>query len=348
MTQRMINSATWGQKSFVLTSGVVAEQGHIACLDTSTGLITKGQASTTLIPIGVFVTSPFPSVTGDGTATVEVQLFSELSLYWFDNDSAPNNVQTANIGSEVYLKDDVTVTTSSAGNSKAGRVFAIDSALGVLIQAGAAVTGPTGGFIGSISGGGVADRTALKAIAAASRFNGMLTIVQSDNSKWVFAASSTATDTTENLVCTPAAGSGRWLRADATVNLSIPITFATADAAVIFTVPTGYTLKPLAQPYWEVSTAFTGGTSASIGLSSSNRTGNTTKGDFISATLLAALTAGVRPGTIGATVDTVAEMAALFLEAANTIRHDRIVDAFTAGVANVRWTVALAATPAVA
>lgn len=228
------------------------------------------------------------------------------------------------------------VTTDSVGRAVAASVSAgtVVNLLGRIVQGGD--SGDLGtvelfkaqqSFIGATS---VADRTALKAIVAAERFNGQLVLVRSDDSLWTFDSSSTASDASEQLVATPGAGTGRWIRADKSFTMKLPIGFATADAAVLHTVPAGFVLKLTAHPFWEITAAFTGGTDSSIGLSSS-RTGYSTKGDLIAATLAAALTAGIRVGTIGDKLDSLAEFHALVLEAAQTIRHDRIVDAFTAG-----------------
>jgi len=337
----MKTPANWGRHQFKLANGEVAEKGKLACGDTSTGKVVAGKASTTLIPIGWFL----EDLTGDGTKLVNVELFQEIRAAWWDNDTDGTPAVEADTFNEIYILNDTTMTMDATGHSKGGRILGVDSVKGVLVLAGNAVTGPTGGQGASILGGVVADMTALKAIPAASRANGKLVLVCADGSQWRFAAASTAADTTENLVATPAVGSGRWIRADQSFTMVIPITFATADAAAIFTTPAGFVLKLVAAPYWDVTTAFTGGTNASIGLSSS-RTGYSTKGDLISATLLAALTAGVRKGTIGDKVDTVTELQALFLEATETLRHDRIVDAFTAGVANVRVPVMVCTAPA--
>jgi hypothetical protein len=187
----------------------------------------------------------------------------------------------------------------------------------------------------------VADRTALKAIAAADRASGMLCLVLSDMSLWRFHSSSTAADTTENLVATPAAGSGRWLRVPGAIDLSLAFAFGTADAAALFTVPTGARLL-VRRGYWEVAVSMTGGTDSAIG-ASSNATGHTTKGDLhggAAGDVAASLTAGVRLGTIGADV-----AAGILLVATNTIRFDRIVDAFTAGSGNLHFDCEILANP---
>jgi len=98
---------------------------------------------------------------------------------------------------------------------------------------------------------------------------------------------------------------------------------------VLFTVPAGHYLR-VSRTWWNVQSAFTGGSSSAIGASSSNAAYNT-KGDLqggASGDLLAALTAGQRPGTIGAKFGS---NGVVILAPGDTIRFDRITSAFTAG-----------------
>jgi hypothetical protein len=79
-------------------------QGGVACFDTSTGLVAKAAASTTMIPIGKFAESKLVA-SGE---TVLVELFRELECEWLAN-SVANAVDAAAVGSLVYLEDDQTV-----------------------------------------------------------------------------------------------------------------------------------------------------------------------------------------------------------------------------------------------
>ena len=55
---------------------------------------------------------------------------------------------------------------------------------------------------------------------------------------------------------------GRWLAVPGQfVNLALPITYATADAATLYTMPTGAAFK-VEGLYWEVTTGFSGGSSS--------------------------------------------------------------------------------------
>ena len=101
------------------------------------------------------------------------------------------------------------------------------------------------------------------------------------------------------------------------------------DAAILATLPAGARLKVMGA-YWEITTGFTGGSSSAIGISSSNSTGHTTKGDIHGGSggdVAATLADGYPAGTIGADV-----AAGLMMVAADTLRFDRVTSAFTAGV----------------
>jgi len=169
----------------------------------------------------------------------------------------------------------------------------------------------------------------LAAIPAEERQDQMTCLCTADNSNWMFSAASSAADTASTLAVAPSAGSGAWLRIDKLVDIKVAVAFGTADAAVLFTVPTGFRLRPT-RPWWEVTADFTGGSSSTIGMSSSNAA-YATKGDLqggASGDALAALTAGIRGGTVGAKV---ASLGLVVLVAGDTVRFDRITSAFTAG-----------------
>lgn len=189
----------------------------------------------------------------------------------------------------------------------------------------------------------VASHAALKAIVAAARADGMFCMVlaglDGSTEMWRFSAASTAADTSENLVVVPTAGTGVWLRADKTVALWLPVTFANADASVIFTMPTGAKFKPR-ESWWDVVTSWTGGSSSAIGVHCS-ATGYTTKGDLlggasgdIAATLVGPVS-GRQVGTIGAKLAT-RTTDRLIMIAADTLLFDQITSTFSAGAANVR------------
>ncbi len=186
-------------------------------------------------------------------------------------------------------------------------------------------------FIGSST---VADRAALTALTAAQRFTGQLVLVQSDGSLWRFAgAAAMAADGAGELVLVPDAGTGRWLRADKSFTMKVPIDFSMADGATILTVPENFTLRLTGLPYWELTTAWTGGASSTIGIAT-NKTGYNTPGDILGGAAgdaAATLVGGTAPGTIGPKLDTPAEVQAFLMEEGDTFTYEEITSAFTAG-----------------
>ncbi len=175
----------------------------------------------------------------------------------------------------------------------------------------------------------VATLAALKALAAAdpAHVHGNEVLVDEDHSRWYYHATSTVTGD-DILVVDPTDGvaSGRWLRMPGTVDLKLPIGHATADGATLLTMPAGARMI-VRRCYWEVTTAFTGGSSSAIGLAGPSP--HNTAGDLLGGSggdVEATLTAGVKLGTIGA--DTAA---GVLLKATETVTFERITSAFTAG-----------------
>ena len=286
---------------------------------------------TTLVLLGYWT----EDLTGDGSTTTVVELIEEIKVDGFANDSNPNDVQASDIFSSVYGSDETTVSTSDGGGTRsvAGRAILIEDSV-VYVQSGLANTGPTGASVGASQSSGVATKAALSALAAASRFDGMLVMVRADGSLWRFVAAGTASeDEAQELVIEPDAGSGRWLRADKSAILKIPVGFGNTDGEDIFTVPAGFVLRLTGRPFWDITTAFTGGSSSAIGISSTV-TGYVTAGDLLggaSGDVAAGLTAGIQAGTAGGGISNEAERQGFVMEEADALEFDRITDAFTAG-----------------
>lgn len=182
----------------------------------------------------------------------------------------------------------------------------------------------------------VATLTALKAIPADRRVDGQVFLCLADNVLWKFSSAS-ALNGDDVLVAAPAAGSGRFLRVPGAGKFELPITFATLDAAALLTMQAGQELA-VSSAIWRVTADFTGGTGSAIGLSSNKTTPTnwSTKGDVlggssgdVAATLVASV--GIVAGTIGTDMDTLAKVRGLVLKATDTIKFDRITDAFLAG-----------------
>ena len=122
---------------------------------------------------------------------------------------------------------------------------------------------------------------------------------------------------------------GRWLAVPGqTVDLALAFTYATADGATLYTVPTGANLLILSS-YWEITTGMTGGSSSAIGLAS-DQTGHTTAGDLLggsSGDVAATLVAGdYIEGTLGTDLTN-----PIILKTGKLVTFERITSAFTAG-----------------
>ena len=243
------------------------------------------------------------------------------------------------LAGEVLSTAGVKLTTDSTGRCVAATVSAGTSVglIGTLVTTATAADqiievelNPQGVmFTGAQA---VADRTALKAIVAANRWSGLMVLVLSDLSRWCFSTISTATDTSENLVCTPGAGTGRWMRVDKAVDLKLAVTYATADATLLFSVPVGFRLL-LSHVWMEITADFAGGSSSSVGVSS-DVAPHETKSDLFNTSLAAALTASIKTNCVpGASYTSSPKL--VILEVGSSIRWDRVVDAFTAGTGYV-------------
>lgn len=183
----------------------------------------------------------------------------------------------------------------------------------------------------------------VKALPADEYSNGMR-LVTVDGKRWRFSSTSALTTDGDQLLIVPTGvATGRWLaETNQVVDIVCPIAFGTADAAILYTVPTGAIFQ-LEDLLWEVTADFTGGASSAIGVSSSNKTTPTnwtTKGDLLGgatgdvlATLVA--TSTILAGTVGADMDTVAKRRGAIFKPTDTFRFDRITSAFTAGTGNV-------------
>jgi hypothetical protein len=100
--------------------------------DTATGKLIVAQASTTYMPVGYAAEEK--TLAADGNLLV--RLYKEVEAYWMANSSGADEVLAASVGSLCYFVDDQTVADNDATNtlSVAGRVWAVDSTQGVLVE----------------------------------------------------------------------------------------------------------------------------------------------------------------------------------------------------------------------
>ena len=133
-------SARWAKfdtiryKQLPLNAGVKAWQGTMCAADTVNGWVTPAvSGNANLINIGQFDESIDNSaVTGTGTL-VNVCLDKEIKVQWYANATGANAVTT--LFTTAYMLDNQTVQSTSSGNSKAGRVWAISASKGVAVEA---------------------------------------------------------------------------------------------------------------------------------------------------------------------------------------------------------------------
>ncbi len=186
-----------------------------------------------------------------------------------------------------------------------------------------------------------ATMTSLRALTGAG-YDKAVAFVVADGSLWRFAATSTLTD--EGFLVA-GSGTGRWLRLDKEVDITAAITSSTADAAVLYTVPAGFTLR-IGVPFWKVGTTMTTASAGAAGLSSSNA-GLATKGDLLggsSGDLVATLvsTGAYAKGTVG----TMIGQPGAVITAGETIRFDLIAGTFTGGAMTAHIPVQVLIAPA--
>lgn len=118
----MTREEHWAYIELPFTDTDVCEKGELACVDTTSGLITVGSPTSTDIPIGYFEESK----TGNGVDSVRVRLFDTIVIHWFDNDTSGTAVVAADVGTDCHILNKTTVTGSGSG-PVAGTVFGVSS-----------------------------------------------------------------------------------------------------------------------------------------------------------------------------------------------------------------------------
>jgi hypothetical protein len=131
---RQTRVTTMAVVSLPIPGSVTVYQGGMACIDIVAGLAKNGAAANAnLVRVGTWTVTVDNSAS-TATAKASVTLDHEIVAGWFDNATGANAVLAADLFSDVYILDDHTVTKASSGNSKAGRVWGVDSTNGVLVE----------------------------------------------------------------------------------------------------------------------------------------------------------------------------------------------------------------------
>ena len=133
--KRQSQSKSIKKLSMTLTSGKVAYQGGLACIALGTSKVVPGVSGGNIAPIGTFLENKDAT---SAAKVVQVELFREIWPEWWDNATSTDAVAAStDIGKVCYLFDDHTVTinpTVAAGRVPFGRVWAVDSLKGVLVE----------------------------------------------------------------------------------------------------------------------------------------------------------------------------------------------------------------------
>jgi len=128
----------------------------------------------------------------------------------------------------------------------------------------------------------------------------------------------------DQLLVTPTAGGGRWLRNDGIVSLKLPYVATAANNTVLATIPTGLRFKVL-QSALEIGTQFTGIDTGSIGIDSNISLNAGGLGLIVGNTAAAV---GTFNGADGAENN---DPLRSILVATDTIRHNIITAGYTGG-----------------
>lgn len=120
----------WGYREFTLASGKVAYQGGLCAIKLGTGTVVPATGASDELVIGRFAQSK------DATSAalpVNVNLGTEIEVNWLANGSS---ITANHIGALAFAIDDQTASLNpkSTGSSPLGRIFAVDSSLGVAVQ----------------------------------------------------------------------------------------------------------------------------------------------------------------------------------------------------------------------
>ena len=139
-TDTAYTTATWKHRNFTLKSGEKVYQGDAIGYDRATNKVVQmpdDGSGATLVFLGfadraVDATSSGPK--GAVDQDVGVDLIDEVALTWVPNAADGDAVASTDVFKDCYWFDNQTVTSTSTGNPLAGRVWAVDSTKGVLVE----------------------------------------------------------------------------------------------------------------------------------------------------------------------------------------------------------------------
>lgn len=130
LMERMRSFDRWTYKRFPVAFGTDKIWKHaMVGINLATGKVEPAVAGATLFIIGVAnQTLDVSAALVDGS--LDVNLCKEIEVEWWASDGA---IDAGDVGSLCYAADDQTVTLA-AGGCVAGRVWAVDSVMGVAVE----------------------------------------------------------------------------------------------------------------------------------------------------------------------------------------------------------------------
>lgn len=131
---RMKDFKTIKAKLLPLAVGQSVEVNDIAYVDSADQTAKQGAASNaTLLRVGTF-DQKVDNSAGSAPILTNVTFEREVVATWIPSVTGANAVTSGNLFGDCYVAGNNLVTKSSSGNSKAGRVWAVDSVLGALVE----------------------------------------------------------------------------------------------------------------------------------------------------------------------------------------------------------------------
>ncbi len=128
----------WQYKQFTLKAGETAFKGALAVIKQADAKAYAGVSGSGYVAIGEFAeTLDLSGSAAD--ALVNIELFEEVTIKWFRNATASDDVAATDFGKVCYFFDDHSVTITSSSRSVCGLVWGVDSARGVAVQVGKGV-----------------------------------------------------------------------------------------------------------------------------------------------------------------------------------------------------------------
>jgi hypothetical protein len=125
-----VNFQSFGSLDMALTTSATVQEGSLVALVIGTGKVQAATGASNELVIGKAMRKAVQSSTAPNA---EIKFTREHFGYWCVNDTG-TAVVAADVGKICYVLDDQTVTMAVTGKGIAGRVWAVSSSAGVLVE----------------------------------------------------------------------------------------------------------------------------------------------------------------------------------------------------------------------